>query len=587
MKKKQSLHQSIYIITISSMALLIIGILTLSFFNAQSTTEHRSESDGLLNVSQLQYNCDEIIKQAWRITNLAYINNHAQSFMSNNSDENSRDNFTALSSLCSSYHYTHPMIYEIGFYSAESQRTYAVNNGLSSPYYNDCTENDTVYSKLFDFIDSADANKSVFYCEKRNSYTPYLLTLIRTTPSKSGATFLSIDLSMLLNNAPSDKHTEFYVISSDGTLLCSTQNKGVGNPVTQLPQISKNWDPIQTTQYHTIDGQEYLYSTAISELLDIYYLAIQIPSSTIFLGTQTPFITFSVLLTIAISVLLITMIPKKISVSLSPINKLLGNEQGVNDRKNSMNLTHVTEQIVSLLGHNADLQSSVGSKIEELRQLNTKALQYQINPHFIYNTLNLVNTIAVRDFGNDHDIAAIMRKLSKILRYSLDTSSDLVPLAKELEHTQCYIDIMQKCYPNLFNIKQQIPNYLLDCEVPRLSFQPLIENAIYHGIHPKGSGTITLSVNQLENKLTVCIYDTGIGMTPEQISSLKLDLQYSNIQSTHIGLANIHRRIQLLFGESYGLSVNSEKNHGTCVTETLPYTKSYPEYTDTLTTLDS
>ena len=563
------------------MIILIIGIFLISFFNAQASAEQRSKDDGLFSVSQLQYHCDSSLQQAWRITNLAYINSHSQSFMSGGINSDNHDTLSALHSFCSSYHYTHPAIFEIGFYSIASQTAYAVSNNLSSPYFSQTAQRDGTYSNLFAFIDETDANKSIFFCEKRNNYTPYLLTLIRTNTTKNGATFLSLDLFSLLDNLPNDQHTEFYIISHDGTLLCSTQNKGIGNPVTELELFSGEWDWNEATQYRTSGNQKLLYSTTKSEMLDIYYVAVQTPSSALFLSTQMLYIIISVLFIIAIASLLLIMIPKNISHSLSPINKLLGNDLDKADKKDNMNLTLVAEQIVSLLGHNADLQSSIGNKIEELRQLNTKALQYQINPHFIYNTLNLVNTIAIRDFGNEHAIATIMRKLSKILRYSLDTSSDLVPIDKELEHTQSYIDIMQMCYPNLFTVTYSVSDDLMHCEVPRMSFQPLIENAIYHGIHPKGSGTIHLSVEQCNDMLKISIRDDGIGMTPEQIDELNSNLQRSDIGSNRIGLANIHRRIQLLFGESYGLSLSAEKGHGTCLIETLPITTEYVKNAET------
>jgi two-component system sensor histidine kinase YesM len=197
------------------------------------------------------------------------------------------------------------------------------------------------------------------------------------------------------------------------------------------------------------------------------------------------------------------------------------------------------------------------------------ALQNQINPHFLYNTLDCIRSIAFS--YNADEIVSISSSMSKIFRYCIK-SENLVTVQDELACVNNYINIIQVRYDNRFNIEQDIDEGLLSEKIIKFLLQPLIENAIYHGLELKaGPGTLRIIGKKLkENEFEFEIYDTGVGIEPGALKELNQHLDdpdYIDDQNhTGVGLVNINWRIKNVFGEKYGLHIESLKNEWTKVT---------------------
>lgn len=205
-----------------------------------------------------------------------------------------------------------------------------------------------------------------------------------------------------------------------------------------------------------------------------------------------------------------------------------------------------------------------------------KSLESQINAHFLYNTLEAINSIAVIHKVNS--IGTMAMALGSMFRYSIKTKSELVPLSAELEHVQNYISIQQIRFDNAFSYEVQIPGALREKKVLKLILQPLVENALYHGLNYCRAGDrITVEARQSKNCLLLFVTDNGQGMTDEELTALQNQLaekpEFKELGRRHeqsIGIKNIHTRISLYYGEYYGLQIFSEKGTGTTVQITLP-----------------
>lgn len=209
------------------------------------------------------------------------------------------------------------------------------------------------------------------------------------------------------------------------------------------------------------------------------------------------------------------------------------------------------------------------------KQAELDALQSQINPHFLYNTLDCIRGQAIR-YGLS-DIEVMTRALSKLFRYSISNHSTMVTLEEELANVDSYLLIQQMRFNNKFIKKTSIDDDALPCKIPKLIIQPIIENAIHHGLETKlGQGTLTIRAYITEQRLIVNISDDGSGISQSQLEKINACLESNTpieneeAHKQSVGLINVNSRIKLSFGNYYGLNVYSTKDIGTDVQINLP-----------------
>lgn len=210
------------------------------------------------------------------------------------------------------------------------------------------------------------------------------------------------------------------------------------------------------------------------------------------------------------------------------------------------------------------------SRLNE-REAELSALQAQINPHFLYNTLESIRTLA--SLNDDYDTAKMITALGKFLRLKIHNNKRTISVEQEVEHARSYIMLMQMKLKNIefiVDIEPDIGEY----KIVKLILQPIIENAIYHGLREKGyNGTISIAGRVEADKLVFIISDDGAGMTPDELKGLcrrinHVDEDDENFGS--IGLKNVQNRLKLIFGREYGLEIESAKNRGTIVIVKIP-----------------
>ncbi|MBO2517032.1 MAG: sensor histidine kinase [Clostridiales bacterium] len=204
-----------------------------------------------------------------------------------------------------------------------------------------------------------------------------------------------------------------------------------------------------------------------------------------------------------------------------------------------------------------------------LHKTELELLQAQINPHFLYNTLDSIAILA--ESGREEDAVLMVNSLSSFFRISLSKGKDIIPLESEVNHVNSYLQIQQIRYSDILKYDVQIPEEIKQYYVPKLILQPLVENALYHGIkNRRGIGTIRIEGKDEGGDILLTVSDNGAGMDEEQINALQAGVYHD--RHTGLGLVNVHKRIRLYCGEKYGLLFASEKGKGTSVSIRLPKT---------------
>ncbi|MNB94035.1 Sensor histidine kinase YpdA [compost metagenome] len=209
---------------------------------------------------------------------------------------------------------------------------------------------------------------------------------------------------------------------------------------------------------------------------------------------------------------------------------------------------------------------------EEKAEAEIRALQAQINPHFLYNTLNSVKWIASMQRADK--IVEMTEALISILRYSSKTENRMVPIREEMDNIVHYLTIQKVRYFNRITVHYELDESLLDYEILKLSIQPIVENAIFHGIADIEDGCLTIAVIPIGmNEIAVQVRDNGAGMDEAAASVLRERLYKPEGPPGSIGVLNVHTRIQRVFGERYGITFCSEQGKGTDFTITIPRIK--------------
>lgn len=196
----------------------------------------------------------------------------------------------------------------------------------------------------------------------------------------------------------------------------------------------------------------------------------------------------------------------------------------------------------------------------QLKEIEFKALQSQINPHFLYNTLESIHWQALS--GGHHDISTMVKALAGFYRISLSRGEDIIPLKSESDHVENYMTIQEIRYKDKMESYIDIPEEFYEVRIPKMTLQPLVENSIYHGLKGRQTkGFVKITAVRDGNDLIVKAIDNGAGMTPEQINNLNRTLE-DNDASVGYGVRNVHRRIKLFFGSPYGLFYESNEYGG-------------------------
>jgi two-component system sensor histidine kinase YesM len=229
---------------------------------------------------------------------------------------------------------------------------------------------------------------------------------------------------------------------------------------------------------------------------------------------------------------------------------------------------------INVLVHEAyDANLEKNQLLMEQKEIKLAMLANQINPHFLFNALEAVRMKAI-SLG-DRDTARIIKLLARLMRINLSLGSELIPLRRELEQVESYLEIQKFRYGSKVDYRISLADdTLLDCLILPLIIQPVVENAFTHGLENKeGPGCVAVDISMLGKDLMIRVSDDGIGIESDKLSLLtRLDQEQDDRDEKKIGLRNISQRIMLYYGAAFGLELTSSPSQGTAVTIRIPRT---------------
>ncbi|WP_240414364.1 sensor histidine kinase [Paenibacillus periandrae] len=257
-------------------------------------------------------------------------------------------------------------------------------------------------------------------------------------------------------------------------------------------------------------------------------------------------------------------------------NPLPSLPEGVKDE-----YAYIVQNIVKTFIEQSYLKVQLSERRYKLQVAQFTALQSQINPHFLFNTLEAVNWETIALTGKPNQVTKIIDNLSEILRYSLTNPEERVSLQTEIKNVKSYLEIQKYRYEDKFDLEWDYDPKVIGFRVMKLLLQPLIENSIYHGIKEKeGHGLIRIKIRLKESALHIAIVDNGLGMHRDTLQMLRKNVETQHEYSEHIGLFNTNKRLKLAYGEAHGITIRSKEGWGTAVYLKIPMTPANMDSSD-------
>ena len=282
--------------------------------------------------------------------------------------------------------------------------------------------------------------------------------------------------------------------------------------------------------------------------------------NTYLIGVTTGLISVIIIFVIiALSIVLSNTINKPLKNLQNAITSVAKGNLEVKEQFEDDEIGLIGNQFKHMVKQNTELKEKIYNLTLKQKEAELKVLQAQINPHFLYNTLDSIYWLA--KIRNADDVAQMAESLAEIFKLSLNNGNEITTVGNEIKHISNYLTIQNIRYKNRFEVNMRIDDSLLSCSILKLLLQPIVENAIYHGLEPKvGEGHISISGSRVDDRIVFEIQDDGVGFDVDKT------------KFTGYALKNVQDRIKLYYGEEYGLGIESVRNLWTKVTVNIPFT---------------
>ena len=407
-----------------------------------------------------------------------------------------------------------------------------------------------------------------------DGYYPWVVSIVRVLPEDAPQRWLSVDLSFselaaTINNVGIGQHGYCYLMDERGNMVYHPQQQLLyaGLKKEEAGRLACLGDGtyVEDTVIYSVKrvpnspwrvvGVSYIDETVNESFLQMVYIA---------LGTAV--------LVLAAVLLVGVVLSRKLSLPLQQLEDAMEAFEQDADHfvyrpvAGTREVQGLSDSFGHMVGRIQRLMTTVREEEVNLRKTELKALQAQINPHFLYNTLDSIAWMCER--GKNADAVQMVHALARLFRISISRGHELIPIEKELQHAEAYLQIQKYRYKNQFTYHFTVDEGCLHCLCNKITLQPIIENAIVHGLDLMvDSGHIEVTVKPDGDDILLIVADDGIGMEPEQVAAL---LQNEPSDRTGIGIKNVNDRLRIYFGPEYGLSIESAPYEGTTVTIRMP-----------------
>lgn len=432
-------------------------------------------------------------------------------------------------------------------------------------YFRRMKESDEVYHFSDPVFSKTDGSRITVLCysvynekEEKVGFVAASLSLEKLTEIAQGGSIYG-GKSIIIN-----AEGTFYTLGED--LFSSAVQASIkeGIPCEQSSQVTqKSIDDHQQVFYAPINGSENWYLCTVVDQALLYKEAKLLTES---LGRVFIIMFFIGVVGIMVFSGQITKRISKLSLAMDEVQK--GNFTAVLEVQGKDEIGELTKHYNFMVKSLTDLMKKVVATEKEKRHRELQVLQAQINPHFVYNTLDTIHWKALA--SGSKEVSELINALSSFFRGSLSKGREFITVKEELQHVESYLDIQKVRYGALLDFHLSVDEALLSIEIPKIIIQPMVENAIYHGIKPKlMEGHIWVKGQRDGNYLVLQVMDDGVGMTQEVLEKLMLAMEDEESPLSY-GLYNIAQRLKLYYGGNAVLDIESIPLEGTKVTLKLP-----------------
>lgn len=387
---------------------------------------------------------------------------------------------------------------------------------------------------------------------------------------RMGVIILSID-ERLLNNLLSRQQASAgysFIVDRDGRVISSPVKEFMGRrleePLAEFSQVAREREQIS-------DGNLQVYNMVDDKLP--WQLISVVDQEGIFgrIQNQQRLYLTLFLATLIVLLVVIVMATGQLSVSVKKIAEAMRraaagdmNARVAPDRRMTVETASIADQFNLMMGDIEQLIAEVKTVSKKRRDAEIAMLEAQINPHFLYNTLDTINWMAIDE--NQFDISNAISSLARILRYSVDRSNQRVAVREEADWLQQYLSLQQMRLKNNFQFTLEISEEVMNQTIHKLMFQPFVENAIRHGFAGlKREPLLTIQIDNEEHSLRIRICDNGRGISPDQLSVIRNAIDSHQEQRGKIGILNAVSRLRMYYGEDVKIVIDSELDQGTRV----------------------
>lgn len=563
------LRTFLFITTLTVIPFIVLSIMfysnTLKNIREEITLENSYMFDNSVNI------IDRTLMEVDTLSSSLASNESTQLYTINNV---STDSFETISRLAKTLPIIYRYIDSIYIYSEPTDTVIMDNNSIPLSDLGD-----TDWINAYHAVTSP---KGTIIPRSKNNVYPQLITIIKpiyVADEKKGAIIININAQSIYNSMLYQQYKDgrlFFLVNADNKIIISSELSYFNTYPDDIGLNTLTIDSNPKNSIYEINDKNYIVLSGDSTISDYKYIsAYPLELYEHKLSTMKLQI-IGILLLLMIIIFILAYVASVRSYSpLNEIISFLDNSQPPADNieeEDKNELMYIINSIQTHINDKTKMAEILEERMKLLRKSQYDMLQTQINPHFLYNTLETINWMAYNMSNSENPVSKSLINLASFFRNTL-TSGYFVSIENEIKYTKEYVNILALRYGDLFDIEWDIDESILSYTIIKICLQPIIENAVYHGIKQKNDkGLIKIKGLCDDNNIILIVSDDGVGIEKDALDELNKTLSETSFtnEKSHIGLSNVNQRIKIIFGDSYGIHVESTVGVGTDVYVTIP-----------------
>lgn len=563
------LRTFLFITALTVIPFIVLSIMfysnTLKNIREEITLENSYIFDNSVNI------IDRTLMEVDTLSSSLASNESTQLYTINNV---STDSFKTISRLAKTLPIIYRYIDSIYIYSEPTDTVIMDNNSIP---LSDLSDTDWINA-----YHAVTTPKGTIVPRSKNNVYPQLITIIKpiyVADEKKGAIIMNINAQSIYNSMLYQQYKDgrlFFLVNADNKIIISSELSYFNTYPDNIGLNTLTIESNPKNSVYEINDKNYVVLSGDSSISDYKYIsAYPLELYEHKLSTMKLQI-IGILLLLMIIIFILAYVASVRSYSpLNEIISFLDNSQPPADsieEEDKNELMYIINSIQTHINDKTKMAEILEERMKLLRKSQYDMLQTQINPHFLYNTLETINWMAYNMSNSENPVSKSLINLASFFRNTL-TSDYFVSIENEIKYTKEYVNILALRYGDLFDIEWDIDESILSYTIIKICLQPIIENAVYHGIKQKNDkGLIKIKGLCDDNNIILIVSDDGVGIEKDALDELNKTLSETSFtnEKSHIGLSNVNQRIKIIFGDSYGIHVESTVGVGTDVYVTIP-----------------